>query len=370
MKVLRILLATFLILVIIGGLGYIAYSLFFMGGMNHQGMNNTPETTAPSHNQAADTGSGQNVQNQHGSTHQGNASPNTAAVQSRDRLNQAIGMINQAIDLISIDPYSKATLPSASQGNIQSTQGGTVNVYPNGNTSVNVAPPANNTPNKQTPPANTNQGTVNTQEKQNYVYDQGKLQQLHSGIFTLAQGIMTINQLGDDLLIQSSMAETNPPDYRTHVQRYNIALQNKTKLNNAINLLNQASTLINVNPYGGPDGYPYNKDAMAQLHQGVFKLAQGMTMLNRLNEDFTAQMAIASSMIQSITNNAYQTQTMNHSTMGLFSGINTSTVFNLILIVMVVGLIAGILGAIFSVFRNDNTRRTGGSNSDNDSTLR
>lgn len=376
MKVLRTLFATFLILIIIGGLGYIGYSVFFMGGMNHQGMNTapntaqntTPGTAVPPGNTAAPN-QNQQPANQHGGGHEttGGGSQNTAvlntvAVQNRDRLSQAIGTINQAMDLITIDPYSKATVPSTNPNNMQqgTAQGqpghgtGTINIYPGGNSSVNIAPNGNILPNNPASSANTNQGAVNMQQGQNFVYDQGKLQQIHNGIFTLAQGIMTINQLNDDLLAQSSMVEAVPANYQTYVARYNTALQNKTKLSNAMSLLSQASTLINVNPYASSNGYPYNTDAMAQLHQGVYKLAQGMVMLNRLNEDFTRQMAEASAQVQYIANAAYQNNNMNHGAMtgwGLFGNINMSTVFNLILIVMVVGLIAGILGAIFSIFR-------------------
>lgn len=377
MKALRRLLATVLILVIIGGLGYIAYNVFYLQGMNHQGMNTTPDNSVPPNNSIAPN------PNQQPGGHYG-ASPgtqnppslNTTAIQNRDRLTQAVNTINQAIDLITIDPYSKATMPGVSPNNIQDgTQGqgnqstDTVNIYPNGNTSVNITPSGNNPPNNTVSPANTNQGTASVKINQNYVYDQGKLQQLHNGIFTLAQGIMTINQLNDELLAQASFFEANPVNYQTFVVRYNIALQNKTKLNNAISLLGEASTLINVNPYGSPNGYAYNADAMQQLHQGVFKLAQGMTMLNRLNEDFTIQMAEASAQVQKIVNASYQDPTVNHGTVfdsNLFGNMSMTTVFNLILIVMLVGLIAGVLGAISSVFKRNGQTLNDRSNLDND----
>ncbi|MFZ5986448.1 MAG: hypothetical protein ACOYWZ_04890 [Bacillota bacterium] len=348
MKFLRGLLAVFLVLTIVGGLGYIVWSTvlpMYYPGMN-AAPNNQPHTQAP----------GQ--QNPHGNTPQNNVPLNTTAIQNRDKLSQAISTINQAIDLISIDPYSKATLPQESTAQMhpgtaqgQASQGsGTINIFPEGNSSVNISPNGNNTPNNQTTTANTNQGTTNMQQNQNYVFDQGKLQQLHNGIFTLAQGIMTINQLNDDLLVQSAVIEANPPNYETYVIRYNTALRNKTKLNNAMNLLSQASTLINVNPYASPNGYPYNKDAMAQLHQGVYKLAQGMAGLNGLNEDFTNQMAQAAMAAQNIIGR--ETLGITHGTApldGLFGNINLTTLFNIILIVLLAGLILGVLGAVISM---------------------
>ncbi|MCX7923092.1 MAG: hypothetical protein N3B21_13940 [Clostridia bacterium] len=355
MKVLRGLLAILLILIIVGGLGYVIWNTGLLP-MNHSGMNMTPNTQAPDTNNSANTQM-PGHQNASGNTGQNNVPANTTAIQNRDKLNQALSTINQAIDLISIDPYSKATLPQSNPNNMQSgaAQGqgsGTINIYPGGNSSVNIAPNGNNTPNNTVPPANTNQGTANMQQNQYYVFDQNKLEQLHNGIFTLAQGIMMVNQLNDDLLAQSAAVESNPPNYQTYVLRYNTALQNKTKLNSAMNLLSQASTLINVNPYASPNGYAYNKDAMAQLHQGVYKLAQGMAGLNRLNEDFTNQMAQASMIVNSVVNT--QMTGMTHGTSifdNMFGNVSMTTLLNIILIVLLVGLILGVLGAIMSMFR-------------------
>ena len=356
MRVFRGLLAILLILIILGGIGYIGWTLYFMP-MNHTGMNTPPANTTTPHGQ---TPGNQQMPGAQHITPQNNIPLNTTAIQNRDKLNQAIGTINQAIEQVSIDPYSKATVPSnlysAQMGAMQAppTQGtGTINIYPDGNSSVNIAPSGNNPPNNMASSTNTNQGTVNNiQQNQNFVYDQGKLQQLHNGIFTLAQGVAAINQLNDDLLVQSSMVEVNPPNYQTYMVRFNTAMQNRTKLNKSIEMLSQASTLININPYGAPNGYAYNEDAMQQLHQGIYKLAQGMVMLNRLNDDFAKQMADAAAQAQVIFNASGQMNGMSHGPLGwgLFNGISMTSVFNIILIVLLVGLIAGVLGAVFNMF--------------------
>ncbi|KNY28068.1 hypothetical protein [Pseudobacteroides cellulosolvens] len=305
-----------------------------------------------------------------------NTQLNTIAVQNRDKLNQAIGTINQAIDLISIDPYSKATLPQANINNMQmgTNQGqagqgtGTINIYPGGNSSVNIAPNGNNTTNNQATPAPNNQGTVNMQQNQNYVFDQGKLEQLHTGIFTLSQGIMVINQLNDDLLAQSVIVEQNPPNYDTYVARYNTAIQNREKLYNAINKLSQASILVNVNPYASSVGYSYSKDAMGQIHQGVYKLAQGMAMLSNLSEEFTNQMVQASISVQGTTGASSHTGMIsgNQWLNGLFGNVSMITIFNIILVVLMIGLVLGVLGAIMSMLRKSDNKKNLDGNPDKD----
>ncbi|MCX7746544.1 MAG: hypothetical protein N2645_06605 [Clostridia bacterium] len=367
MKFLRSLLAVIFILIIVGGIGYIAWSQF-LAPMNHYGMNTNPNTQAPQGQNQMPHGQSSGQQVPQGNTGQNNAPLNTTAIENRDRLNQAVGTINQAIDLISIDPYSKTTLPQANPNDVgpgavqgQGSQGnGTINIYPSGNSSVNIAPNGNNTPNNTAPPANTNQGTLNMQQNQSYVFAQDKLEQLHNGIFSISQGIMMINQLKDDLLAQSSVLEANPPNYQTYAVRYKTALQNRTKLNNAYTMLSQASTLINVNPYASPNGYSYNKDAMAKLHQGVFKLAQGMAMLSSLNEDFTNQMVQASVVLQSMMNATGHTGGTTYGIsilQGIFDKVNMSTIFNIILVVLLVGLILGVLGAIMNMFGKSSTRK-------------
>lgn len=373
MKFLKGLVVFLLIVIIIGGLGYIGWTTFFMpnshfnlGMGNMPGMNTQQNTQTPS-NQTGNTGqmSGINgmsgMQGNQSSTGQNNNASqniplNTLAIQNKDKLNQAIGTINQAIDLITIDPYSRITVPNITMlpGSMQGQQNqpnGTVNVYPGGNSTVNVTPPAgNNNPNKSTQSANNNTAAMIEQQNANYVYDQGKLQQLNNGIYTLAQGIMLVNQLGDDLTLQSSTVEVNPQTYQTYITRYNTALLNKTKINNAINMIGQAFTLVNVNPYGSINGYQINIPEMQKLHQGVYKLAQGMTMLKGLNEDFTVQMVQAAYNAQRLTSGTGTSNSMSGMNM-TGNGINLTTIFNIVLIVMVVGLVLGVFGAIISMFR-------------------
>lgn len=350
MKFLKGLLVTFLILVIVGGLGYIGYSTFFMGDMNHGIMNSSTDNSQ--NNQMAGMGNNQNQQ--HGSQTSTNTAVtvNIVAVENRSKLNEAVNLINQAMDLITIDPYSKTTIPSSEsiQGASQSAGNGTINIYPNGNNSLNITPngTTGTTGNQST--GNMNNSPANN----NYVYDQGKLQQLHNGIFALAQGNLTLSDLSDDLLAQSSVSYANYSQYQIYLTQYYAALQNKTKLDNALSMINQATTLININPYASQNGYSYNAEAMGQLHQGVYQLAQGMAILNQLSQSFTEQMSAASSGVYSLSN-SYQMSAMTHgSGLSFLGNINAATVFNIILILFVIGLFAGIIGAILNLFKPKN----------------
>ncbi|MDS1029276.1 hypothetical protein RDV78_01995 [Bacillota bacterium LX-D] len=327
MKLLKNIIGFFLILIIVGGIGYLGWSYFKMNG-THMGMNMT-----------SDNNTNQNQKN--------NVPLNTIAIQNKDKMNQALSLINQAIDQITIDPYSQTTVPNSTNGTNQGN--GTTNIYPSGNNSINIAPTGNSS--TQTPAATSTGKADTNQQNKSYVYDQNALQQVHNGIFVLAQSLSYLNDLNDDLISQAAIAEPSMPTYDTYVAKYNLALQNRTKLTFAMNMLDQASTLINVNPYGSPNGYEYNVQEMRQLHQGIYKLAQGMVVLNRLKQDFMNQMVQASTQAQN-------TMTMgNQMSMGNNGYFSIQTIFSIILVIMLLGLIGGILGAVLSMIKKNKTEK-------------
>lgn len=350
MKALRTVLAVFLVIIIVGGVGYLGYTFLFMGGMSHGGMNMAPSQTMSPEAMQEMQGGQQQQQNA--------AVPNVLAAQNREKLSEASAMIDQAMALISIDPYSKATVPfqngNAGMAQMQPGQsGGTINVYPSGNSSLTIMPGANNPVINPAPTATaTPQTPAGNSPANNYVYDQTQLRQLHSDIYNVAQGIMMVKGLNDDLLVQSSTAETNPPNYQTYVVRYNTALQNKTKLNNAVAMLNSISTMVNVNPYAPQSGYEFKSGNMDNLHEGVYKLAQAMVILNSLNDDFTQQMTEASVGAQSAANSMNLMPNMN---MDNTTPISLNTIFNIVIIILIIGLVAGIIGAIMRMVRHNNT---------------
>lgn len=341
MKLLRGLVTTFLLLIIIGGVGYIVYNTYYVPRYGHFSI-------APPLNNQHENVDQESTNNQadHNNMNTDNVIPNTISIINQDRLNNAISTINKAVEQITIDPYASTTIPNVKTNKTQqATAGtGTINIYPGGSSSVNVIPPTEN-------PASNNQtlaGVISIDPNTNYVYDQDKLQQLHKGIYTLAQGLMLMDELSNDLSNQANLSEKVPATYQTYITRYNIALQNKTKLNNIIGLLDQATVLINVNPYGGPEGYQIRVDRMNQLHQGIYQLAQGMALLNRLSESFTEQMLQAAQLAGVSAGNA---SVVNDLTGSRFFNFNISSIFTTILIIMIIGFLLGIFGAVISMFR-------------------
>ena len=368
MRFLKGLLTVVLVLIIIGGIGYLGYSYFYMDNMGNGNMANMPSNTTNNQDSTNSGMSGMsgnsgmsnnnsnsgmsgmegmgNNQNQHTAGSSVN-SLNIIAEQNRNQLNEAVTKINEAMDLITIDPYANATVPSNSMQNNQQqgTGSGTINIYPSGNSSLNIMPNGSTTTGTQPSP------NMNNTPANNYVYDQGKLQQLHNGIFALAQGVSTLSDLNNDLLTQSSAYSSSLTDYQALMMQYYNALQNKSKLDNAISMINQATSLINVNPYASQNGYAFNADAMGQLNRGVYALAQGLASLNNLSQDFTKQMSDATTGVNYLSNGSSAMNMSNGMSSELLGNISTATIFNILLIIFVIGLFAGIIGAIFNLFR-------------------
>ncbi|MGE5416499.1 MAG: hypothetical protein ACM3UZ_07040 [Acidobacteriota bacterium] len=339
MEILRRLLIFILVLIIVGGLGYIGYSEFYMKGMKHGSMNMTPSTTE----QPKTT------------TTTPETKPNATAAANRDQLQNALTTVDQAMDLITVDPYSKTTVPNSlfmpGNRNGQYNQGtGTINIYPDGNSSVNVTPPKTGTTTDQNT-ANTN-NTGNASPNTNYVFDENRLIRLHSAIFNLAQGRIVLDELNADLSDQAAAAEANPPDQTTWMNRYNAALQNRNKLESAIRMLNQINVLVNDNPYASPNGYQYDTSAMEQLHRGIYNLAQGMRTLNKLDQDFTNQLGQASAMIQTSDMSGMMSMPgMNMPSSGLLAGLNMGTILTVLMVIIVMILIISILNYMMNLLR-------------------
>ena len=335
MKILRGFISFILILIIIGGVGFIGWSVYKnqgdMSGMNMPGTtNNTTDPQSTQHKSSDSSMSSMpNTPNK--------LSLNTLTIQNKDRLNQVVTMIGDALNQITIDPYSKLTVPGTTVPPTMSTtpQGNTtVNIYPNSNTAINVPPQATTAP--QAP-------TATTSPSANIVYNQGKLEQLHSGIFKLAQGMMLLNDLNDDLTLQATATE--PTSYEGYVERYALLLQNKLKLSKSLIMINEGSTLINVNPYASGIGFEYNAQQMEQFHKGVYKLAQGMLQGVKLGDDFTKQMSQINTLASSNS-----MSNMNMSSGSIIPTLNVKTIVTIIIIVLILTLIMSLIGATKSIF--------------------
>lgn len=389
MKFFKGLLVFILILIIVGGIGYVGYSFLFM---NHSGMNMTASQTQQTQQPAdANKNSSQNQQNsqtnmQHGTTsdqsqqnmqmnNQPQQNNNQVALdvsnnvlQNKDNLNKSLTILNEALRLMSVDPYAPASNSMGNMGGMQSnTQTGnqpasanqgnsTINIYPQNNNTVNVVPPANSNAN----PQSGNMPQSGVMQNMGTTYDANKMEQLHAGLYKIAVGMSLLNQLNNDPVYQAEYATTNiqnPVQYYSN--QYNLTVQNKNKLNQALNYVNEAANLININPYVSSNGLVYDKDRMNQIHQSVFKLAEGVAALNLINDDFTRQTIYLSNMVQNYINNANNSNMaqMNQMAMpsglfgGLFANISLSSVVNIILIIFVIGLILGIFGFVFSLLK-------------------
>ena len=335
MKILKGIFVFLLILIIIGGVGFLGWSFSRSPG-KMLGMN-MPSTTSNANDSQTPQQKSNDASMSSMPNTQNKISLNTLTIKNKDRLSQIITTISDAINLITVDPYSKVTVPgSVAPPNVLPSQKGntTVNIYPNSTADVNV--PSQGTIKAQTPPAIINPSA-------NIVYNQGKLEQLHNGIFKLAQGMMLLNELNDDLSLQATATE--PSNYEGYVTRYATLLANKLKLSKSLIMINESSTLINVNPYASDIGYEYNPQQMEQFHKGVYKLAQGMLSGIKLGDDFTSQMAL----VNSLSNNSSMNN-MNMSTTFGLPKLNVNTIVTIIIIVLILTLIMSLIGAAKSTF--------------------
>ncbi len=367
-KFFNVLLVTFLLVVIVGGVGYIGYSYLFV---DHTGMNMA--TTQDSQANASDSNSqsmsgmqngsnadqpAQNGQNQQPSVNNSfviNQSATT--LKNKESLNTALAGLNVTIEYLTLDPYGTSEMSgmesknstTVPQDSVSSgSENTTINIYPQNNNTVNVVPP-NNTNNSPQPDSVSmqNMGTM---------YDAAKMEQLHKGLYNLSVGKAMLAQLDNDFISQASNTNIQDP-VQYYTNQYNLTQQNKMKLNSALTYINEAAGLVNINPYVSSQGLVYDQERMGQIHKSVFKLAESVVALNLLNDDLTTQTIQLANLAQNYAYYANNTQ-MDHSTMstglfdGIFDNISMQSVVNIILILFVTGLIFGIFGFIFSLLKS------------------
>lgn len=386
MKFLKGLLVFVLIAVIIGGIGYIGYSFLFMGDMNHSSMNSsTANAVTDSHSQrTSDAKTNQNDQSMSGmagmsgmessatgnQTNQNNNSQQTnsqlalnqanSVLQNKEKLDKSAALIDEALKLMSLDPYapdesnSGMNMQMQESGNsAQPSQDSISATTESGNsTTINIYPTDNN--------SNTSSSMSNIpMQDMGTTYDASKMDKLHSGLYKIAVGTALIEQLKNDLTNQAENAAGNYQDaIQYYSNQYNLTVQNKNKLNQIMTYLNEAANLVNINPYVSSNGLVYDSDRMNQIHQSIQKLAAGVVSLNGLSDDLTKQTISLTNTVQNYVNTT--NQQMNNSSMsmpmssngGLFDNINMTSVVNIVLILFVIGLVFGILGFIFSLLKS------------------
>ncbi|KXG78000.1 hypothetical protein [Thermotalea metallivorans] len=375
-KFLNGLFTVFLLIVIVGGVGYIGYNYLYMnhGSMNMPGVQNQQNSGSTGTNSTdasrqkdmqhgiANNQVPQNNNGQRGAGTQGAMGDINLAFQNKDSLNKAIYLINESIRLMTLDPYAPREKVEMNMGNMapQTNNSPVIdNVQPNnipetntqGNTTINIYPPSSAASNMQT-------NTFPKMKDMGITYDPNKMEQLHAGLYKLSVGMQLLEQLNNELASQAAQANQNmqnPVQYYSN--QYSMALQNKNKLNQALSYVNEAANLVNINPYISASGLVFDKDKMQQIHQSVFKLAQGVGELNKLGDDFTKQAGYMANMMQNYINNQNLPQ-MNHNTPaisnlfnGILNNISIPTVVNAMLVLFAIAFILGILGSIFSLLK-------------------
>jgi hypothetical protein len=360
-----------LVLIIISGVGFLGYNLLTgSGGMNMTSMTtgNSSKTDATTNANTTDNSS-KNTMNMSGSSskdsmNMGNStSSNTndtqysttvinAVLQNKDNLDKTITALNDSLKLMTLDPYgvdakqqssTNSTTTQAQQNNGQNQTTTTNGASTQGGTTVNIYP-QNGTTNQTT--AMQSMGTT---------YDAAKMEKLHTGLYKVSVGIQLLNQLKSNLssqLEQASMEVKNPSQY--YYTQYLLTVQNKTKLTEALTNINEASSLVNINPYVSQNGAVYDKERMTNIHDSIYKLAQVVVDLNKINDNFSNQAITLGNVTQNYINNAQSTQNMNMTSTGtsFLSNINMVTVFNILVIVFIIIFIVSILGFIGKILKS------------------
>lgn len=332
MKVFRGIISLVLILIIIGGIGFLTWNIMSDSG-NMQGMN-----MGGNQNKTDDTTNSQDNTDHNVMPEMKNITLLDAIdIKNKDNLNRVLTTINDAFNQITVDPYSKITVPSSDlQQNVSEQQRDTtINIYPNSNNTVNV-------PTQESIPPTTTPNSPNA----NIVYSQAKLEQLHNGIFKLSQGLMLLDELNEDLDLQVTNQEQ--ANYESYAKRYKTLYQNKVKLSRSLNLINEGFFLVNVNPYTSSVGYEYDPTQMEQLNKGIYKLAQGMFLGVKLGEDFTNQMAEVSSLANDSSMNM---NSVNMASSFSIENVDVNLILYILIIVFIFTFIIALFGAVRATFK-------------------
>ena len=368
------LLVVILISIILGGVGFIGYKVLNDGGLGMK-METTPSDqatkdstdkmdgmTSDTSDNKSDTMTSTNTQTQQKST---SLSQINIIMQNKDLLDKTILLLDNSLKLMTLDPYAmeKKTETTENSNAIpkqQEVTGNTVvtpadkntNTSTQGNTTINIYP-STNTPSISTP--STSSASNKTMQSMGTVYDQGKMEQLHAGLYKLSVGMQLLDQLKDNLSVQIEQAGANVDNLsQYYTNQYYITLDNKNKLSSILSYLNESADLVNINPYISTSGAVYDKERMLQLHESITKRAEGIVGLNKLSDDFSKQLILFSNMAQSSTSMSVMDMDSPSMVSGLLANINLGTIASIVLVIFVVIFIIGLLGFIKSLFKPTN----------------
>jgi len=352
----------FLIVIIISGVGFLGYNIISgNGGMNMSSMGsmttakdnktdikenaNTTDNSSKDNmnmgNSANNTDSNANNNNNNSSTQYATTVINTI-LQNKDNVEKVNLALKDTLKLMTLDPYgiekrkennNSSDTKTQQNGQNQTTtqEGTTVNVY-------------------------TQNSTNTTMENMGTTYDTDKMEKLHTGLYKVSIGMQLLDQLKNNLsfqLEQASLEVKDPSQY--YYNQYLITVQNKTKLTEALGYINEASSLVNINPYVSQNGAVYDKDRMTSIHESIYKLAQVVIDLNKVNDNFSNQAITLGNVTQNYINNngqSMQGMNMNGTGFNIFGNINMITVFNVLVVVFIVIFIISILGYISRLLKS------------------
>lgn len=347
----------FLIIVILGGIGYLGFNIIKnangMPGMNMASDN--PSTDMENSNVTDDNSKGEIVSKEDNSQTDDKKTYKinhiNQIMSNKESLSQAYETISSALDKMTLDPYATDTKKSTSRNSDSmgdmnddnSTSGDskdktTINIY---NSSV------------------TDQQTTQMQDM-GQTYDADKMQKLHTGLYKVSVGMQLLDLLQDDITGQIEKAGVDTSSKTEfYMNQYYITLANKNKLKEALTYINEAVDLININPYIDTNGLAYDTERMAQLHDSIYVIAQGVVDLNKLNDNLLSQSVDLGILAQNAYNESQQNQdSMGNMNMSSSSSLNISSIITIILILFVVIFIIGLLGSMINLFKSGSRKNT------------
>lgn len=335
-------LSFFLVLIIIGGVGFLGYKLIANKDMNmtmNMGAQSDKSSSSQDQMNMGGDSTSQEKMDMSGSNTNEKSIPQyvtnqvNVILQNKEQLDKNIKILNDTLEIMTLDPYGVDT-KSQNQNNANTISGQANN---NNNTNNNSDKSATNTQ------GNVVQGNITT-------YDPNKMEQLNNGIYKISLGMQLLSQLKDNIELQMEQASINYENASQYYQnQYYMTVQNKSKLIEALTYVNEASTLLNTNPYVSKDGtVVYDKERMTQIHKSVYKFAEAVGGFNKLNDDFTKQSVSLGNLAQSSQNSqsSMNMPQMNQSSNSIFGNVNIATVANILLITFIVIFIVSIFGFI------------------------
>ncbi len=341
----------FLIIVILGGVGYLGFNII-KNANGMPGMNMASDKTSTDAGSTGTAGSDTKEQTANTENNSQEDTQNAYKINqinqimnNKEALSQASETISSALDKMTLDPYAvdekKSTSTNSNSMGDMNGNNGTSNDSQD-KTTINIY----------------NSSAANQQSTQmqsmGQTYDAGKMQQLHSGLYKVSVGMQLLDQLQDDIAGQIEKAGLDTSSKTEfYMNQYYKTVQNKNKLSEALNYINEAVDLININPYVDANGLVYDSQRMAQLHDSIYIIAQGVVDLNKLNDNLLSQSVDLGTLAQKAYNESQQNQNnMGNMNMPASSGLNVTNIITIVLIAFVVIFIIALLGSIIKLFKS------------------